>query len=85
MNSVNKEKVMTPGLVMEMTSVTNNLTGTTNIWRHTTIKRILTNPVYIGTIVQNKYKKISYKSKKMITLPENQHTITEIIIQPLLI
>lgn len=73
---LNKEKVMTPGLVMEMTSVTNNLTGTTNIWRHTTIKRILTNPVYIGTIVQNKYKKISYKSKKMIKLPQDQYTIT---------
>lgn len=74
---LNKEKVVTPGLSMNMAGVVNNITNTTNIWRHTTIKRILTNPIYIGTVVQNKRKKISYKSKKMITLPENQHTITE--------
>ncbi|MBQ2937885.1 MAG: recombinase family protein [Clostridia bacterium] len=74
---LNKEKVVTPGLSMNMTGVVNNITNTTNIWRHTTIKRILTNPIYIGTVVQNKRKKISYKSKKMITLPESQHTITE--------
>ena len=73
---LNKENVTTPGLYMNMTSVVNNITNTTNIWRHTTIKRILTNPIYIGTVVQNKRKKISYKSKKMITLPEDQHTIT---------
>jgi len=73
---LNKENVPTPGLQMEMTSVTNNITGTTNIWRHTTVKRILTNPAYIGTVVQNKLKKISYKSKKMVKLPEEQYTIT---------
>ena len=74
---LNKEKINTPGLSMNMTGVINNVTDTTNIWRHTTVKRILTNPVYIGTIVQNKRKKISYKSKKMIALPKEQHTITE--------
>lgn len=74
---LNKEKVVTPGLYMNMTGVVNNITNTTNIWRHTTIKRILTSPIYIGTVVQNKRKKISYKSKKMIALPEDQHTITE--------
>lgn len=74
---LNKENVTTPGLYMNMTGVVNNITNTTNTWRHTTIKRILTNPIYIGTVVQNKRKKISYKSKKMITLPEEQHTITK--------
>ena len=72
---LNKGNVTTPGLYMNMTGVVNNITNTTNTWRHTTIKRILTNPIYIGTVVQNKRKKISYKSKKMIELPENQHTI----------
>ena len=62
---------------MNMTGVVNNITNTTNTWRHTTIKRILTNPIYIGTVVQNKRKKISYKSKKMIALPEEQHTVTK--------
>ncbi len=70
-----EEKIITPGLQMKMTTVVNNITETTNKWTHTGIKRILTNPIYIGTVVQNKTKKISYKSKKMINLPENEHTI----------
>ena len=74
---LNKEGVTTPGLYMNMTTVINNQTNITNIWRHTTIKRILTNPIYIGTVVQNKRKKISYKSKKMVALPESQHTINK--------
>lgn len=72
---LNKEKVTTPGIQMNMTGVVNNITNTTSKWQHTTVKRILTNPVYIGTIVQNKRKKINYKSKKMVTLPEEQHTV----------
>ena len=72
-----QEKVVTPGLQMKMTTVVNNITGTTNTWTHTVVKRILTNPIYIGTVVQNKTKKISYKSKKIIKLPENEHTIIE--------
>ncbi len=74
---LNQEGIITPGIYMNMTGVVNNITNTTNTWRHTTIKRILTNPIYIGTVVQNKRKKISYKSKKMISLPKNQHTVTE--------
>lgn len=70
-----KEKITTPGLQMNMTTVVNYVTETTNTWTHTGIKRILTNPVYIGSIVQNKTKKISYKSKKIIKLPEEEHTI----------
>ncbi len=74
---LNKEEVETPGLYMNMIGVVNNQTGTTNTWRHTTIKRILTNPIYIGTVVQNKRKKISYKSKKMVALPKSQNVITK--------
>ncbi len=72
-----EEKITTPGLQMKMTTVLNNITETTNTWTHTVIKRILTNPIYIGTVVQNKTKKISYKSKKIIKLPENEHTLIE--------
>ncbi len=70
-----QEQVTTPGIQMNMTRVVNNITKTTNMWTHTGIKRILTNPIYIGTIVQNKSKKISYKSKKRIKLPEQEYTI----------
>lgn len=39
------------------------------IWSVSTIKNILKNPTYTGTLVQGKEKKVSYKSKKMIHLP----------------
>ena len=74
---LNQEGIPTPGIHLNMSNVVNNITNTTNIWSHTTVKRILTNPVYIGTIVQNKNKKISYKSKKLITLPKEQQTVIE--------
>ncbi len=72
-----EEGIQTPGLQMKMTGVVNNITNTTDKWNHNTIRRILSNQIYIGNCVQNKKKKISYKSKKMIALPEEEHTITK--------
>ena len=70
-----EEGIPTAGLQMNMPNVINNKTNITDKWNHNTIRRILSNQVYIGNCVQNKQKKISYKSKKMITLPEEEHTI----------
>ena len=39
-------------------------------WQHSTVRFILSNEVYTGTIVQGKRKKVSFKSKKFIELPE---------------
>lgn len=72
-----KEGIETPGLQMKMTCVVNNITNTTDKWNHNTVRRILSNQIYIGNCVQNKNKKISYKSKKMIAIPEEEHTITK--------
>ena len=74
-NMLTDEKVETPGLQMKMTCVVNNMTNTTDKWNHNTIRRMLENQIYIGNCVQNKTKKISYKSKKMISLPEEEHSI----------
>ena len=76
-NLLTDEGIETPGLQMKMAGVVNHLTNTTDKWNHNTIRRILENQIYIGNCVQNKKKKISYKSKKMIALPEEQHTITK--------
>lgn len=70
-----EEKVETPGLQMKMTCVVNNVTNTTDKWNHNTVRRMLENQIYIGNCVQNKTKKISYKSKKMISLPKEEQTI----------
>ncbi|AFK86553.1 MULTISPECIES: recombinase family protein [Thermoanaerobacterium] len=42
------------------------------MWNSNAVHRILTNEVYIGTIVQHKRKRISYKVKKMKDVPEEE-------------
>lgn len=37
-----------------------------NLWTNQSIKKILTNPVYTGTLVQNKQQRLSYKYRKII-------------------
>ena len=42
-----------------------------SFWKDSTVKRILTNEVYTGCLVQGKRRKISYKSKKIIETEES--------------
>lgn len=72
-----KRGIETPGIQMKMTRVLNNMTEITNMWECGTIRKILENQVYIGNTVQNKRKKISYKSKKVISLSKNEYIIGE--------
>ena len=48
-----------------------------DIWNHTTVKRILKNRVYLGHTVLGKTKKVSVKSKKKVPVPEQDWIITE--------
>lgn len=41
-------------------------------WNKTTVWRILHNEMYTGVMVQGRTKKVSYKSKTLITMPEEQ-------------
>lgn len=54
------------------------------LWAQSTIKRILSNEVYIGSIVQGKEKKASYKSKKMITIPKQEWIVVPNCHQPII-
>lgn len=49
--------------------------GKSGIWGTSTIRKILSNRVYIGDMVQGREKKISYKSKKVVHLPESEWVI----------
>ena len=40
------------------------------LWPQSTVRFILSNEVYTGTVVQGKRKKISFKSKKFVDVPE---------------
>lgn len=54
-----------------------------DIWNHTTIKRILKNQVYLGNTVLGKTKKVSVKSKKKLPVPQEDWTITPATHEPL--
>ncbi len=43
---------------------------TYGLWQQSTVRFILSNEIYTGTVIQGKRKKISFKSKKFINLPE---------------
>ena len=54
-----------------------------DIWNHTTVKRILKNRVYLGHTVLGKTKKVSVKSKKKVPIPQQEWTVTEATHEPL--
>lgn len=52
------------------------ITTKSAIWSPNTIATILDRQTYIGDMVQGKFKKASYKSKKLLRVPKNNWTIT---------
>lgn len=50
------------------------VSGTKAKWSSVAVKRILTNEIYIGTLVQGKEEKINYKVKKTIMKPKEEWT-----------
>lgn len=53
-------------------------------WYHMSIKLILTSPVYMGTMAQNKYKRVSYKSKKQIVLDREDWVVVDYTHEPII-
>ena len=53
-------------------------------WNSVTIKRILKNPVYLGTTILGKTRKASIKSKKKVAVPRDEWVITENTHEPLI-
>jgi DNA invertase Pin-like site-specific DNA recombinase len=51
--------------------VNSSITDSFGLWNKTTVKRILKNEVYIGNMLQGKRKKVSYKSKKVVSTGQN--------------
>lgn len=47
------------------------------VWANNSVKRILQNKVYIGTLIQGRERKVSYKSKKVVIAPENEWIVNE--------
>ncbi len=56
----------------------------TKAWSYQTIHTILGNPVYVGTLIQNRYNKISYKDKEKIRMPRESWIIVEHTHEPII-
>lgn len=53
-------------------------------WSCSTIRKILTNPVYLGAVVQGKERKVSYKSKKTVAVPKEDWVVVSHMHEPII-
>lgn len=53
-------------------------------WSANTVRSILKNRIYIGDMVQGKNKKLSYKSDKVVSVPENKWIVVESTHEPII-
>ncbi|WFR59329.1 recombinase family protein [Anaerocolumna sp. AGMB13025] len=88
---LSEEKIPTPtvykknqGLNYENRLKDNTYGSRYGIWAVTTLRQILTNRMYIGDMVQGKQKKISYKSKKVVTIPQADWITVENCHEPII-
>ena len=61
---LNKQNIKTPNQYKKNIETKNN-------WSKSTIRNILTNEIYTGTLIQGKQSKLNYKSKKRIINPKD--------------
>ena len=54
------------------------------LWGHNTIKKILTNKVYTGDLIQHQGEMVSYKVKKYRLLPKSEHLVKEKAHEPII-
>ena len=54
------------------------------MWSDSRIREIILNEVYIGNMVQGRVRKINYKSKKSIRLPEKEWKIVKNTHEPII-
>ena len=80
-NRLNKANIITPS-GYKKTNYSSRLIDRDN-WNISTVKKILTNRVYTGDLVQHTQTKVNYKSKKKITLDEKLWIIVENTHEPL--
>ena len=80
-NRLNKLHVVTPS-GYKKTNYSSRLIDRDN-WNISTVKKILINKIYTGDLVQHTQTKVSYKSKKKITLDEKLWIVVENTHEPL--
>ena len=71
---LNERGVASPARYKEANGLSRNRCGKRDagLWSKTTVWRILRNEMYAGVMVQGRTKKVSYKSKVMVNVPEDR-------------
>ena len=66
--------IMTPGQYKKSRGANLHTPGKSNlcIWSASTVRSILTDEMYMGTLIQGRHKKISYKSNKQIAVDKEE-------------
>lgn len=79
-------KIPIPSIYKKENRPTSNseLNEGNGIWRPQTVKDILSDEMYLGHMVQGKWKKLSYNSKKLVSLPKNEWIIVKNTHEPLI-
>lgn len=77
-SKLNRRKILNPTLHKRKLGFNFNASVYNNgFWNKTTVRRILKNSMYIGHMVQGRRKKLSYKSKKIVDVPEEDWFVVE--------
>ena len=81
---LNEEAVPCPTKHKRKTTTYKNAMIKRYVWTHETVKRILTNPTYIGNMAQRRQEKINYKLEKYRKIPQEEWIIAEGTHEPLI-
>lgn len=83
-HELNKRQIPNPTIYKKQSGSNYKKTVDNNsLWNRTTVKRILQNPLYAGHMAQGKIKKVSYKSKKFVTIPKDEWIVVKNTHEPI--
>ena len=80
---LNERKIPCPS-VYKQQSCNYHCKTISGLWGHNTIKKILTNKVYTGDLIQHQGEMVSYKVKKYRLLPKSEYLIKEKAHEPII-
>lgn len=81
---LNQEHIMSPAKYKENTTLYRCGRSKNYLWNPETIKIILSNPTYAGSLSQGKLQKVSYKSKKFKNIPKENWIVVENTHEPII-
>lgn len=82
--TLNIEKVPSPAKYKETNSTYRNPVAKRYLWTNETVKRILTNPSYMGNMAQGRQVKINYKVEKYRKIPPEDWIVVENTHEPII-